>query len=54
MLQFQGSDELIRIPSIWMQDDVQKRMRIDVGARNQPGFVAEFYFFKDKTYEVLY
>lgn len=48
----EGSTEISKVPSMWMQDDVNKRVRIDIGARGEPGFLGEFYFFNNSAYEV--
>jgi len=52
MRRVKGSTEQFRLPSIWMQDDVNKRARVDLGKRGTPGFVAEFYFFEEFLIEV--
>lgn len=52
IFEIQGDTKNWQVPSIWMQDDLNKRVRIDAGKRGQQGFMAEFYFFINDSYTV--
>lgn len=44
--------EVLKLSSMWMQDDVNKRLFLSVGEPSEPGFIAQFFIFEGLSYHV--
>lgn len=44
--------ELLRLSSVWLQDDENKRLKVTTGEIGEPGWMANYWFFSDRTYEI--